>query len=84
MVEVWGSAERAVMAWADGQGLTLFHFPAQRQHVLWDRGCFGGYLGEACRECLGRVYGMFRLQGVSGGCLGCILSDRSGSDGAEK
>jgi hypothetical protein len=38
MVEVWGSAERAVMAWADGQGLTLFHFPAQPKS-FWSHLC---------------------------------------------
>ena len=52
------------------QGLTLVHFPAQRKHFTWDRGCIKGLL----RGCLG---GVKELTGGIQGCVRYILCQKT-------
>jgi hypothetical protein len=49
------------------QGLTLVHFPAQLERILWERGAFRGYLRDA-QEVSGGIQeyqGVFRVYFVS-------------------
>ena len=82
----------AVQPVASQQCLTLVHMSAQREHLLCDGGCSGGF---KCgfTQCLGRIQNMLRgeLRDVQGSTLGLderhqrncefrvYLSDRHGS-----
>ena len=49
----WDTAFSSTVLASDGQGLTLVHFSAQLERILWHRGCIQGLSSG----CLGGVRG---------------------------